>query len=372
MRFGLTEVSGALGDLGTFVPLVAALIAFCGLDGGTVLLFAGLFNVATGLMFNQPLPVQPMKAIAAVAIGEGLARTEIAAAGFAAGAIVLFVGVSGLVDLVKRLTPHAVVRGIQLGVGLKLAAKGLTMILSLGWWGTNSRLIGIAGALLVLLSWRRQRFPTALVLFVCGLALVVAGAATLGAVSWGWGGIETLWPNLSQWKSGILRGALPQIPLTLLNSVIAVCALSEDYFPGRGIAPRTMAISVGLMNTVSCMFGAMPVCHGSGGLAGQYRFGARTGGSVVMLGIAKIALALALGSAAGPLMQAFPAALLGVMLVSSGMELTLPARDCAQREAFFVAAATAGGILAVNTWVGFIVGLAAGIALLRKDPKQQE
>ena len=138
MRFDLAEVSGALGDLGTFVPLVVSLIAVCGMDGGTVLVFAGLFNLITGIAFNQPIPVQPMKAIAAVAIAEGLAPGEIAAAGFGAGVVVLALGLTGLVGVVERWVPRAVVRGIQLGVGLKLAATGFGMIVVVPWWRHGS------------------------------------------------------------------------------------------------------------------------------------------------------------------------------------------------------------------------------------------
>ena len=148
MRFDLREASGALGDLGTFIPLVVSLIAVCGMDAGTVLVFAGLFNVATGLLFDKPVPVQPMKAIAAVAIAEGLAPGSIAAAGFATGALVLVLGLTGLVGVVDRWVPRSVVRGIQLGVGLKLAIKGVTIPLELGWWDVD----GLALALVATAS----------------------------------------------------------------------------------------------------------------------------------------------------------------------------------------------------------------------------
>ncbi len=364
MRFGLSEISGALGDLGTFIPLVVSLIAVCGMDGGTVLVFAGLFNVVTGLVFNQPVPVQPMKAIAAVAIAEGLAPGEIAAAGFGAGIVVLALGWTGGVTLVARLVPRPVVRGIQLGVGLKLAVTGVGMIAAVDWWGTDSRIVALAAAVLVLGTARIRRFPSALVLLVAGLVLLFLGRPeAVEHVPLGWSGPGWIWPTGEEWRVGLLWGAVPQIPLTLLNSVIAVCALSSDLFPGRGIRTRSMAISVGLMNAGACLFGAMPACHGSGGLAGQYRFGARTGGSVVMRGGAKIVLGFLVGAATLSVLAAFPASLLGVLLAFAGLELALPARDCADRDAFFVAVATAGGILAVNTLVGFLLGAVAALVL---------
>jgi len=81
------------------------------------------------------------------------------------------------------------------------------------------------------------------------------------------------------------------------------------------------AISVGLMNLLTCPFGGMPVCHGSGGLAGQHRFGARSGLSMVMLGVAKLIVGLLFGAAAFAWMQAFPSAILGVFLVVAGLQL---------------------------------------------------
>jgi MFS superfamily sulfate permease-like transporter len=368
LRFDLAELSGALGDLGTFIPLAVSLIAVSGMDAGSVLVFAGLLNVVTGLVFGLPLPVQPMKAIAAVAIAEALAPGEIAAAGFVAGAIVLVLGLTGVVELVERWVPRPVVRGIQLGVGIKLAAKGIGMTAELPWWGADSVALALGGAALVLATARLRRFPTALILLAVGLVLaVLAHSGPIGDIPLGWAGPAWVWPSAEQWLSGTLRGALPQVPLTLLNSVIAVGILSEDLFPGRGVRARPMALSVGLMNVATCLLGAMPVCHGSGGLAGQYRFGARTGGSVVALGAVKLGLGLLFGTAAIALLQAIPAAVLGVLLAFAGFELALPARDCVKRDAFFTAVVTAAGILAVNTAVGFAVGLVAALALLRRE-----
>jgi MFS superfamily sulfate permease-like transporter len=266
------------------------------MEGGSVLFFAGLANVLVGLAFNQPIPVQPMKAIAAVAIAEGLAPGEIAASGFLTGVIMLVLVLTGLVTAAERWIPRPVVRGIQLGVGLKLAAKGVTMALAGGWWELDGCLLALAAALLVLATARSPRFPSALILLVAGIVLIpLERLDVLAEASLGWAGPVWIWPGLEQWHLGLTRLALPQLPLTLLNSVIAVCALSSDLFPGRGVPTRSMAISVAVMNLGTCLFGAMPSCHGSGGLAGQHRFGARTGGSMVVLGLCKMGLGILFG-----------------------------------------------------------------------------
>ena len=350
---------GAIGDLGTFVPLVAALVAVSGLDLGSVLLFAGLCNVATGLMFRQPIPVQPMKAIAAVAIAEALSPGAIAAAGLLTGGLVLALGMSGAVEAVERRIPTPIVRGIQLGVGLKLFVKGVGMAAPVAG-SYEAPIVAGVGAAFVVLTGRWKRFPSALVLFTVGLVLMlVRRPDMLDAVSLGWGGPAPVLPTAAEWQDGLLRGAVPQLPLTLLNSVIAVCALSGDLFPGRAIGTRPMAVSVGLMNVLGCWFGAMPMCHGSGGLAGQHRFGARTGGSVVMLGAAKVLLAVTLGASAMALLAAYPLGVLGVLLCFAGVELALPARTASSPDAFFLVLVTAGGCVGFNTAVGFLLGLAA-------------
>lgn len=369
MRFDLVEASGALGDLGTFVPLVVILVAICGLDLGSVLFFAGLYNIATGVLFNQPVPVQPMKAIAAVAIVEILSPGEIAAAGLGAGLVIFLLGATGLIGVIERWVPHPVVRGIQLGVGLKLLIKGVSMIHATSWTAVDGPILAALATGFVLLTSRKSRFPAALTLFAGGIAVMLwTRPDTFRALTLGWSGFVTVVPTAAEWEKGILWGTVPQIPLTLLNSVIAVCALSGSLYPTRGIRTAPMALSVGLMNLIGCWFGAMPMCHGAGGLAGQHRFGARTGGSVVMLGAAKIAIAIALGSSAAALLAAYPVSVLGVLLAFAGAELALPARDCGSRDGFFLAVLTAGGCLGFNTAVGVTMGLAAAALLTCAGP----
>ncbi|HSA22165.1 MAG TPA: putative sulfate/molybdate transporter, partial [Myxococcota bacterium] len=145
-RFDRLELSGSLGDLGTFLPLVVAMVLASRLDLGVVLVCAGLMNVATGLLFRQPVPVQPMKAIAAVAITEGLTQGELVASGLALGGIMLALSLTGAIGLLTRWVPRAVVRGIQLGVGLKLAVQGFASLGKLPWLGADCLLLGVGAA----------------------------------------------------------------------------------------------------------------------------------------------------------------------------------------------------------------------------------
>lgn len=138
------------------------------------------------------------------------------------------------------------------------------------------------------------------------------------------------------WKIGFLRAAIPQIPLSVLNSVIAVCKLSGDLFPERELSATKVSISVGIMNLVGCWFGAMPVCHGAGGLAGQYRFGARSGLSVVILGLGKLIIGLVFGNSFVRILGEFPIGILGVLLLFAGIELAMASRDMNSKEDSFV------------------------------------
>ena len=368
LRIDRLEAAGALGDLGTFIPLLVGMVSVCGLQLVPTLVTSGVVNVFTGLAFGIPIPVQPMKAIAIIAIDQKLSEAQILTAGIITGTVVLLLGVTGFIDWLNRRIPKSLVRGIQLALGLKLMIKATDMIAggshAHGW---EPLLLGVACTLLVLLLGFSRRWPGALVVFGMGLAvLLLKQPQLLHDLHLG-----TRWtlPNLghlSDWRVGLLAGAVPQIPLTTLNSVISVCALSADLHPRRPAAPRRVAVSVGLANLLCCPLGGMPVCHGAGGLASQHRFGARTGGSVVMLGAVKIVLALLCGESLLLWFQMYPQPVLGALLLAGGLELALVCRDQNTRSDFFVMATTTGISMATNMAVGFLAGwLVATLLALR-------
>ncbi len=358
LRFNRNEAGGALGDLGAFIPLLAGMVNQCGLQLEAALISTGLMNVLTGLVFRIPVPVQPMKAIAAVAIAEGLSESQIITAGIATGVVILLLAVTGLINWLNNAIPKSVVRGLQLALGLKLLTSGVGMIAGTGALiGWDSIGTGILCVSLVLVLYYSKRMPGALVVFAVGIVAVLASDPSLLSktrlgMNWDMPNLG----NLDDWRLGLRRLAIPQIPLTTLNSVIAVCALSVDLFPRRPLTPTRAALSVALMNLVCCPFGGMPMCHGTGGLAAQYRFGARTGGSMVMLGVAKIVLALLFGGSLLVWLHAYPKSVLGVLLLFSGLDLGLVCRDQRTRLDFFVMLITTGVCLATDMAVGFVVG----------------
>ncbi|MGR3319205.1 MAG: putative sulfate/molybdate transporter [Candidatus Anammoxibacter sp.] len=361
LLFSWSEFSGSLGDLGLFIPLVVAMASIGKLDLAVILIAAGLMNIATGIIFRQPIPVQPMKAIAAVAITEGLTGGELMASGLFMGVFLLALALTGTIDFVNKIIPKPLVRGIQLGVGLKLAMKGIGWMTELPVFGWNSIAISILTGVVLLIVLARNK-PGLIFVFFAGFILLYLDNPTVyNGIGFSLPSFHFGFPEASEWKTGLLSGAIPQLPLTILNSVIAVCALSLGYFPNSGIKPKRMAASVAIMNLLCVPFGAIPMCHGAGGLAAQYTFGARTGGSVIMLGAVKIIVGFAFGSVILGLLDAYPYAILGPMLVFAGVELAKSCIDVEDKVSFGIVLLTAACILKANTFIGFSVG--AGLYL---------
>lgn len=323
-----SEISGSLGDLGTFLPILIALSKAGTISLSTSLIFTGIYNIVTGVFFGLPLPVQPMKAIAAVALLRGFSGGEIAAAGLFVAACVTVFSVTGLLKWFAGVVPVPVVKGIQVGAGLSLiVAAGSNAIAKLTWvhpsWADNYLWVIVAFFALFAIN-LRTRLPYALVLTAVGLIFAIIRIGT----KHGHFPEFHVWhpyafvPMGSDWSHGILDAGLGQLPLTTLNSIIAVVPLAADLCPDVPTPSVTViGLSVAAMNFVGVWFGAMPTCHGSGGLAAQYRFGARSGASIIFLGTVKLILGLVLGDELQDLLDKFPIAFITVMVVAAGLEL---------------------------------------------------
>ncbi|VFQ66261.1 unnamed protein product [Cuscuta campestris] len=400
----LAELGGSVGDLGTYIPIVLALTLVCNLDLSTTLIFTAAYNIATGLIFGVPMPVQPMKSIAAVAVSESphLTLAQIAAAGLSTAAVLLVLGATGLMSFIYRFIPLPVVRGVQLSQGLSFAFSAIKYIrynqnftttsastaTPRSWLGLDGLILALVCLTFIVLTTgagesvdesensghrtaedqrrlnRRlknlSRIPSALIVFILGLILCfIRDPSIIHQIKLGPSKFKLLKITREDWKTGFLRGAIPQIPLSILNSVIAVCKLSSDLFPESSAASAArVSISVGLMNMVGCWFGAMPCCHGAGGLAGQYRFGARSGASVVFLGAAKLAVGLLVGNSLVRVLSEFPIGILGVLLLFAGVELAMASRDMNSKEESFVMLLCAAiSLTGSSAALGFVCGL---------------
>lgn len=330
----LAELSGSLGDLGTLLPLMTALVITKSISLPSTLLFTGTANIVTGVGFGLPLPVQPMKAIAAVAIARKFTLEENAAAGLVVAGLVGFLSVTGLITWANCVTPIPVVKGIQVGAGLSLClSAGSKMLVPLSWtgpwWGDNL-LWALAAVVLLLSTFVYSRMPYAMLVFVIGIILSLlkpSDTISKHAMS-SESTIPVVHPSGSDFWKATTTASLGQLPLTLLNSVIAASALASDLLPSPPYpsAPTVteLGISVAAINLIGCWFGAMPACHGSGGLAGQFRFGARSGSSIIFLGAVKVilgVLAFSNSTSIVGVLSDIPKSLLGVLVLAAGVEL---------------------------------------------------
>ncbi len=322
----LAEISGSLGDLGTLLPILLAL-SHGYISLSSTLVLAGLANILTGLCFGIPLPVQPMKAIAAVALARNFSKDEVSSAGLFVATVIGFLSITGLIRWFTRKIPIPVIKGIQVGTGLSLIIYGGSLVqVELSSYFLDNLLVVIAVllAFLALLgSPLLPRVPFALVLLSIGiLRSLPEGFDNKAPFGFGVWRPHISIPSQLSFRIGALEAGLGQIPLTTLNSIFAVSFLSADLLPKvQAPSPTALGLSVMIMNLVGCWFGAMPVCHGSGGLAAQYRFGARSGSSVIFLGLVKLLLGLFAGRFTGNLFTEFPNSLLSIMVIAAGLEL---------------------------------------------------
>lgn len=350
-EFSIRELAGSMGDFGTFFPLAVGYIAVCGLDPAGLLVMIGCANIATGLFYRLPMPIQPMKVIAVVAIAQQWTPQEVYASGVTMGIVWVVFSLTGIMRWIARVTPNAVVRGIQAALGVVLAIKAFEM-LSTAW------VLGIA-AIVIVLTLRKSRVaPAAIVLMAMGVAIplikgelggVEAPAFTLPAFT-GFPAFEAMWQTL-------LLAGLAQIPLTAANAVISPASLIKTYWPDREVKENTIALSNGIMNITLPFLSGMPMCHGAGGLAGKYYFGARTGGTNIIEGTIEIALGLFLATSITSLFTVFPMAILGAMLLMIGIELCKFVGDVRGTANIIPLAVTIIVSLATNMALGFLAGL---------------
>ncbi|KAJ2847257.1 hypothetical protein IWW36_003945 [Coemansia brasiliensis] len=380
-HFTLQEFSGSLGDIGTLVPILISLTLQGSASLTSSLFFAGLWNIMTGFIYGIPMCVQPMKSIAAIALTNKFTPGELAGAGLGVSAIVAFLGVSRLLWLITRFVPLPVVKGLQLGACLQLCKKGVELVKeNAAFWGSglvwsDNLWWASAAFVLVLAVYERRRVPVAMVIFVLGVVFALAQTgihSEFGDVHPGAHFVHPVVPTPTEFRSGFLSAGLGQLPLTLLNSVVALAMLARDLFPGYQPSMTHITGTIGVMNIVGCFLGSMPFCHGSGGLAGQYFFGARTELSLYFLGIIKIVLGVVFGESLLVVLRWFPSSLLGVMLFMSAIELGLVARNFShhpqdeyrRRHDFVVLLITAAALVGfANDGLGFLLGMATALAL---------
>lgn len=365
-RYDLRELAAAFGDLGTLVPFVVGYVTVTGLDPVGIFVAFGVSLVGAGLYYRTPMPVQPMKAIATAAINHPATVTAgaLGAASLFTAALWLVMGLTGAVTWLARITSRPVLHGIVLGLGLAFMLEGVRLM-------QTGPLLAVVALALTFALLSGSRVPAMLVLL--GLGALVAVVRDPGLLDellrLGWGGaVPRLAPVAPTWgdvATGVLVLGLPQAALTLGNAVMATVDENNRLFPDRPVTVRALALGHGAMNLVAGGLGGVPMCHGAGGMAGHVRFGARTGGAVVLLGLLLLAAALLLGDSVATLLRLCPLPILGVILLLGGLELAAGAQggdgNAPDRYVMVFTAAVAMW----NMGAGYVAGLVLAASVRR-------
>ena len=362
LRFDRNEIAGAFGDIGTDLPLIIGMIAASGLNSAGVLVMFGLMQFLTAFAYGMPMAVQPLKAVAVIVITQHIAPGVLYGGGFAIGVAMVILTITGGIDWLSRVVPRAVVRGLQLGLGLQLSLLALGNYIQRD--GTSGYVLAAVSFVIIIALLGNRRFPPAL--FVIGLGVVYAivlkmnASDITGSVGFTLPHVQRL--SVSDITTGFVLLAIPQIPLSLGNSILATRQIVEDLFPGKQIGVRKLSLTYAAMNLINPWFGGVPTCHGSGGLVGQYTFGARTGGSLIIYGSLFLALGLFFAGGFQHVAQVFPLPVLGVLLLFEGIGLMQLIRgEVGNRYEFFIVLIV--GLIANGLPYGYAIALVVGTAL---------
>ena len=371
------EFSGAFADLGVLIPLEAALIAVNGINPTSTLLGVGVAYIAAGWYFRLPMPVQPLKALAVIAIAQALSPAVIAAGALLMSLTMFTLAVTRGVEYLTRVVPMPVVRGVQFALGITLIRNALGMIFSKPFviGGEEQRYVGLAGidvsagllvgigslALLLLLLWRPW-LPAAAVVALLGALIGIAANWNDAHFSMGPAQISLMIPGGADLWVAFVTLVIPQIPLTLTNSVIATVDTARSYF-GAGaqrVTPVRVSLSVALGNLWAGLAGGLPMCHGCGGLTAHYRLGGRTPASTTLVGVLLIALAIFFGSSAQEVRSLMPYGALGALLMYVGVQHMQLGLDVNGIRNFSIVALV--GAVAATPFGNLAIGAGAGLA----------
>lgn len=363
IKFNKQELAGSFGDIGTDLPLIVAMILAAGLHAPSVLIVFGLMQIITGIVYRMPMPVQPLKAMATIVITQKVAGTVLLGAGLAIGFVMLILSLTGILDKLTQIVPKVVIRGIQMGLGLSLCALAfIEYIASDGYLGYG---IAFCAFVIIIYFMDNKKSPASLFVIGLGFCYALLFKVDLPALS------DAVGINLPRFSfpdtdnifKGFLLLALPQIPLSLGNSIMATKQVSTDFFPERkDLTVKKIGITYSLMNLTVPFLSGIPVCHGAGGMVGHYTFGGRTGGSVVIYGLLYIAIGLIFGNSFAEIIKVFPLPILGTILFFEGISLILMLKDIVVDKKGFVITVMVG-LIAFGLPYGFIVALIIGTML---------
>lgn len=366
MKRILWDISGAFGDIGIFFPIAIALIARNGFNPTALLLMAGLFYILSSRYFRITMPVQPLKAMSAIAIAAGLESVVINAAGIIMGVLLLLLAMSGLSVRLGRLFPLSVIRGIQLGLGLMLVKSSLSLL------NNELSIALISGLVLFFCLFFLRSIPPLLPLLFLGFLLSILSIKDISLLTSGPVPVVLVMPSFEHFYKGFILLVLPQIALSFGNAIVATEATGKILYGERAerLTLKSIPMSMGIANIISGIAGAAPMCHGSGGLTAHRKFGASTERSGYIIGAFLLILALFFGRSALTLISAFPSGILGILLLYVGIQHGLFIKDIwSERNSLIIALIVAlTGFIFNNLTTGFLAGIIChhGLIQLRR------
>jgi SulP family sulfate permease len=388
-RINRMEIAGSLGDLGVLLPIAVGMVLVNNLPPTGVFLAIGLYYIFSGMYFGVTTPVQPMKVIGSYAVAMALSPGVIQASGLWVGMLLLVIGLSGAMKQITRFVPRVVIRGVQLSTGVLLLAQGVRLILGTSSTQTQagasepfmvaaslggvqlSWIFGLIAVILTLFLINNRRYPAATMVVGFGFAmgLLLGEGVPLDSLGLHLPDLFPMgFPDWAAFSTALFVLALPQLPMTIGNAVLANEDLAREYFADDAsrITGKALCVSMGLANIGSFVLGGIPMCHGAGGLAAHYRFGARTAGSNLFIGGLFVITSLVFGPQVLAIVKLVPLSVLGALLVFAGAQLAMTVRDVGDRKEFFVCMSMLGITLASNLALGYLVGIGLHY-LLRRD-----
>ena len=359
IKFDRNEWSGAFGDIGTDFPLIVGMILAAGLDSASVLVTFGVMQIFTGSFYKMPMPIQPLKAMATIVITQKISPNILYGGGMAIGISMLLLNITKLIDWISRVVPKAVIRGIQLGLGIKLGLLALQDYVIAD--GVTGYYLAAAAFLLAIFLLGNRKYPPAIFIIILGMfyafVFKVDGHSFINAVGIHLPQIHT--PTWADILTGFLILTIPQIPLSIGNSILATNQIANDWYPKRTVTIRKISYTYSLINLINPFFSGIPTCHGSGGIVGHHTFGGRTGGSVIIYGCLYIFLGLFLSQGFDTLVHIFPLPILGILLLFESLGLMLLVQDVTDSKSSFMIALLVG-LISGGIRYGFVIGLIVG------------
>jgi len=367
-KFNLFEFSGAFGDIGILLPLAFAFVIFNGFAPRKLFLLWGLAYMVTGFYYRVPISIQPLKAMAVIAIASGFLPHQISSTAFFYGVIFLIISLTGVLRYLQPVFTPAVVRGIQVGIGLILIYKAVTMVFEKGLfldraadhpWANIGLMVLVTG--FIWFFQFRKKFPLSIFIIFGSIILAMLSGVTIstGPVT-GESLFRPALPDFSFFGTALVFLILPQLPLTIGNAVYAASDICRQLWKERAekVSSKKLGISIGLINIVIGIFGGFPICHGSGGMAAHHQFGGKTGGTTIILGALLVVTALFT-----PLHQFIfyiPLPVLGALLFITGLKMALFIKNLKLSSEVITALLTAGiSFFTRNLLIAVVVGFLA-------------